>query len=222
MSTWEKRLAEAGSGEPRRAFDVAAGLRALAEEAGYVQPAPEVRRASRARRQLEVFARLTLKQVGASTHVRDLTAIIGDPMAPGFDGWTDDVDIDGVQVFACALYLTHHPESARFWWQLAAGAGHSGAAYCLHLHHLGGGDLREARLWRCQMERLLDDSSPEKFIEVLESFTGSARHHQDIAPVPTGSLAAEIERLAEQYDGGLICRPDSQLADRIHDLAGRR
>ncbi|WP_331718919.1 hypothetical protein OHU23_40675 (plasmid) [Streptomyces virginiae] len=223
MNTWEKRLADAAVREPRREFDVAAGLRALAQEAGYIQPAPEARRASRARHQLDTFARLTLRQVGAGSHVRDLTAIIGDAMAPGFDGWTEDVDIDGVQVFASALYLAHHPESARFWWQLAAGAGHSGAAYSLHLHHLSEGDLREAKFWKRQMNKLFDDSSSETFIEVLESFTGYTARHRDITPVPTGSLAAEVERLAEQYDdGGLICRPDNQLADRIHDLAGRR
>ncbi|OKK12250.1 hypothetical protein AMK16_32435 [Streptomyces sp. CB00455] len=223
MNTWEKRLADAAVREPRRTFDVAAGLRALAEEAGYVQPAPEVRRASRARRNLDTLSRLTLNQVGASSHVRDLTAIIGDPMAPGFAGWTEDVDIDGVQVFACALHLASHSESARFWWQLAAGAGHSGAAYCLYLHHLGGGDLREARFWKRQMDKLFTDSSSEKFIEVLESFAGYTARHRDLAPVPTGSLAAEFDRLAEQHDdGGLICRPDTQLADRIQNLAGRR
>ncbi|MGI5451494.1 hypothetical protein ACQEVM_38180 [Streptomyces sp. CA-243310] len=218
MNTWEKRLADAAVREPRRTFDVAAGLRALAEEAGYVQPAPEVRRASRARRNLDTFGSLTLKQVGASAHMRDLTAIIGDPMAPGFAGWTEDVDIDGVQVFACALHLAGHPESARFWWQLAAGAGHSGAAYCLYLHHLGGGDLREARFWKRQMEKLFADSS--QLVEVLESFTGYTARHRDTAPVPAGQLIAEFDRLAEQHeDGGLICRPDTQLADQIHNLA---
>ncbi|MFD9572672.1 hypothetical protein ACFWBI_22855 [Streptomyces sp. NPDC059982] len=224
MSSWEKRLADAAVREPRRAFDVAAGLRALAEEAGYVQPAPEASRASWARQQLDAFAGLTLNQVGAGSHVRDLTAIIGDAMAPPFEGWTEDVDIDGVQVFASALYLAHHPESARFWWQLAAGAGHSGAAYCLHLHHLSGGDLREARFWKHQMMKLSPESSSETFIDVLESFTGYTARHRDIATVPTGTLAAEVERLAEQYydDGGLICRPDTQLADRIHDLTARR
>lgn len=46
MNTWEKRLADAAVREPRRESDVAAGLRALAQEAG-IQPAPEARRASR-------------------------------------------------------------------------------------------------------------------------------------------------------------------------------
>ncbi|MFI5621471.1 hypothetical protein [Streptomyces sp. NPDC051567] len=228
MSTWEKRLSEAGvsAGEPRRAFDVAAGLRRLAEEAGYVQPAREGRRASCARHELEVFSRWALTQTGAASHVKDLTALIGggdEAAHAGFEGWTADVDIDGVQIFACTLYLARHPESARFWWQLAAGAGHSGAAYCLHLHHLSGGDVHEAHFWKRQMTKLLDDRAPESFIEVLESFTGYTARNRPLTTMPTRCLETEFERLVEQHDddAGLICRPDSQLADRIHDLAIR-
>ncbi|MFD6750935.1 hypothetical protein ACFWDC_38360, partial [Streptomyces anthocyanicus] len=57
------------------------------------------------------------------------------------------LDVDGALVLAYLLHLTGHPESAQFWWQLAAGAGHREAAYCLHLHHLALGEAREAWHW---------------------------------------------------------------------------
>ncbi|MFF4174128.1 hypothetical protein [Streptomyces sp. NPDC001744] len=97
------------------------------------------------------MARAAVTQAGAAVHVEELTALLGaDGDGNGdiarFEGWTKGVDIEGVQVFACMLYLAHHPESARFWWRFAAGAGSSKAAYCLYLDHLAPGDDREARL----------------------------------------------------------------------------
>ncbi|WP_129291822.1 hypothetical protein [Streptomyces sp. N1] len=41
---------------------------------------------------------------------------------------------------------------ARFWWQYAAGAGQSAAAYCLYLHHLSLGETDTARWWHSQMD----------------------------------------------------------------------
>ncbi|ANW22637.1 hypothetical protein [Streptomyces clavuligerus] len=213
--------------EPRRPFDTAAGLRRLAEDAGYVRSPTECG-CARARRKLAALAGWGLTQTGAATHVKILTELIGstpDSSAPGdFAGWTDSVDIDGVHVLACSLYLAHHPESACFWWQLAAGAGHSGAAYCLHLHHLSYGEFAEAGFWKLELSSLLeheDGDSPEDFIKVLESFARYAASNPRTT-VPTGSLEAEFERLADrQENDGLVCRPDHQLVDRIHGLAAK-
>ncbi|MFD5107249.1 hypothetical protein [Streptomyces cinereoruber] len=63
--------------------------------------------------------------------------------APG-RGTDGEFGEDGAAVFACLLFLTGHPESAQFWWQLSAGAGNRIAAYCLHLRHLALGEHREA------------------------------------------------------------------------------
>lgn len=227
-SIWEQRLAEADVSvrEPRRPFDVATGLRRLAEEAGYVQPATDAPCGSRARHRLRAVTRWVVTQAGAATHVEELTAIIGDdtdaePAPADFDGWIDDIDIHGVHVFGCTLYLAHHPESALFWWQLAAGAGHSGAAYCLHLHHLSVGELREAAFWKRQTVTLFKDPTQE-FFNGLESFVGYTVRHSADKAMPTRYLEEKFERLAVRHDdGGLVCRPDSRLAERIHELAGR-
>lgn len=249
MSTWEKLFADANADtevsvcelhrppgvdaavhESRRSFDVGAGLRRLAQDAGYAQ-SPPVGTSKRpsARHRLGVMARVTVTQAGAAAHVEDLIALLGDGDVAQFDGWTEGVDIEGVQVFACMLYLAHHPESARFWWRFAAGAGNSGAAYCLYLDHLSLGDDRDARFWKRQVTSLVVRSipgrgfefDPEEFLGALEHFTGySARHHIS-RTVPTGGMEAAFDRLTDQHtDDGLVC-PDARLADRIHELAGR-
>ena len=53
---------------------------------------------------------------------------------------------------ACVLQLTDTDDGARFWWQYAAGAGQSAAAYCLYLHHLSNGEVDIADWWEQQTE----------------------------------------------------------------------
>ncbi|WP_069173481.1 hypothetical protein [Streptomyces griseus] len=147
------------------------------------------------------------------------------PCITEFDGWTGGVDIDGVQAFACTLYLARHPESARFWWRFAAGAGHNGAAYCLYLDHLGLGEEREARFWRKQVTTTLFRSGPnpdpEEFLKALDSLTGYFVRNPTCRAVTTGRLEADAERVVDRFTDGLVCRPDARIADHIHTLAGR-
>ncbi|MER5988878.1 hypothetical protein [Streptomyces sp. NPDC001787] len=226
-SIWEQRLAEAdiSDREPRRHFDVAAGLRRLAQDAGYVQAPADEPCGSRARRRLGAVTRWVVTQAGAAAHVEELTAVIGDDidadLAPAdFDGWIDEFDIHGVHVFGATLYLARHPESALFWWQLAAGAGHSGAAYCLYLYHLSVGEVREAAFWKRQAVTLFKDPT-EEFFDGLESFVGYTVRHSADRAVSTRCLEEKVERLAVRHDdGGLVYRPDSRLVEGIHELAG--
>jgi hypothetical protein len=99
----------------------------------------------------------------------------------------DQLDVEGAAVFACLLYLTGHPESAQFWWQLAAGAGHRAAAYCLHLHHLALGEMREAKHWRHQVtDSVIDaDALDENFLTMLEVFARYVRQNGSTASPPT-------------------------------------
>lgn len=234
MNAWEKVFADADISvrEPRRPFDVGAGLRRLARDAGYVHPVPHrTPRGTSARRRLGVMARWAVTQAGAATHVEELTALLGnDESVAQFDGWTSAVDVDGVQVFACMLYLAHHPESARFWWRFAAGAGSTAAAYCLYLDHLGLGEGREAQFWKQQVTTALFqlgpaplDTDPEEFLKALETVTGYSARHNTRRTVLTGRLEADFERLTNHHDDdGLVCRPVPHLADRIHELAVSR
>lgn len=223
---WEDRLAGASACEPRRSFDVGAGLRRLAQDAGYLPPpAAERRESTAARRCLKAVTVWGVTQSGAAAHMKVLTDIIDAPDT-SFEGWTDDLDIHGIHVFACSLYLANHPESARFWWQFAAGAGHGAAAYCLHLQHLISGELREAELWWERVGDILadragadlDDSELVMLVEVLEHFAGYSVREGTRRALPIGGLKAEVDRLAHLDDDGLLCRPDRRLADRLREL----
>lgn len=221
----EQLLADAGQAahEPRRAFDVAAGLRRLARDAGYTAapPDPFVPPLARAHHQLVVVSRWCLTHSGAAVHIERLATELGEDVGSEASGPLKDLDVDGALVFACMLYLADHPESALFWWQLAAGAGHGVAAYCLYLRHLGLGEAREAEHWRQQLQRP-SDGPDDEFMSGLDRFTLYIRRHGSPTPVSTGGIEAEIERLADTGDtGGLVCRPDQQLADRLHQLAGQ-
>jgi hypothetical protein len=117
-----------------------------------------------------------------------------------------------------------------FWWQLAAGAEHTGAAYCLHLRHLSQGETREAAFWKRQMTALRDrgpqtwvDGSPDGYtrdlVSAVESFTAYSTRHRAAGPSPVRQLQKRYEALADRHGAdGLVCRPDSRLPDRIQHL----
>ncbi|MFJ9641877.1 hypothetical protein [Streptomyces sp. NPDC101206] len=66
----------------------------------------------------------------------------------------------GARVLGCILLLTDAEDSARFWWQYAAGAGDPVATHCLYLHHLALGENRQAVWWRRQTAPAGDDGLP--------------------------------------------------------------
>ncbi|MFH8403482.1 hypothetical protein ACH4FX_01730 [Streptomyces sp. NPDC018019] len=59
---------------------------------------------------------------------------------------------DGARVLACVLQLAGREDSARFWWQYAAGAGDTSSAYCLYLHHLSLAEVGEAHWWHAHAD----------------------------------------------------------------------
>lgn len=63
----------------------------------------------------------------------------------------------GARLLGCILQLTGAEDSARFWWQYAAGAGDSTSSYSLYLQHLSLGDTKAAAWWR---EQTPIDTSP--------------------------------------------------------------
>lgn len=206
---------------PPASFDVGAALRRLAADAAQAAPAPDMARAAAAAQRLAVVSRWILNGPGAATHVDRLAE---GPQATPVE--EDQLDVEGAAVFACLLYLTGHPESAQFWWQLAAGAGHRAAAYCLHLHHLALGEMREAQHWRHQVTHSVidaDDVLDEEFLAMLEVVARYVRQNGSTASAPTGGLEMEVDRLAEHGNNACIIvrRPDRRLADRLHDFTRR-
>ncbi|WP_066951517.1 hypothetical protein [Streptomyces lushanensis] len=212
-------------------FDVGAALRRLAADAARnsVTPSPDMVRAARAGQRLSVVSRWILNGPGAAEHIERL-AVDPEPEAHLRDGTTKELDVHGALVFACLLHLTGHPESAQFWWQLAAGASSRAAAYCLHLHHLQLGESREARHWYHQLTHsisMADGSAPpdDAFIEGLETVAHYVRANGSTAYAPTGGLEGEVDRLASRGEGSsphlIVRRPDQRLADQLHRFTGR-
>ncbi|MFD5661422.1 hypothetical protein [Streptomyces hirsutus] len=207
---------------PRDDFDVGAALRRLAADAAATTalPHPDTVRAAQAGQRLSVVCRWILNKPDAADHVDRLAT---EPQTPADD---KPLDVDGALVFACLLHLTDHRESAQFWWQLAAGAGRRAAAYCLHLHHLSLGEMREARHWLHEVtDDVLDPQAPDgAFLATLEALaTYVRRTGTSLAGAPTGGLEMEVDRLATVKTGSCIIvqRPDRRLADRLHDFTRR-
>ncbi|WP_217144922.1 hypothetical protein [Streptomyces sp. AC627_RSS907] len=118
-------------------------------------------------------------------------------------------DADGALHFACILSLAQEPDSALWWWQFAAGAGNATAAYCLHLHHLLRGELRDADHWAHQALDLDSD------LHLTPATPGPARRLDH----PVLALREAVERLkVEELAGAPFHHPDHRLADQIEEL----
>ncbi|RKN38493.1 hypothetical protein [Streptomyces hoynatensis] len=222
------------------AFDVGQALRRLARDVAWAKAAAErageqeTRESEGARQRLRRIARWLLDKPDAADH---LSRLVDDSAAgrqaaesagEGAGGGTQqlsDLDIEGTVVFASLLYLTSHVESAQFWWQLAAGAGHRTAAYCLYLLHLQLGERRKSRHWfhEANQERPTRGKRVppvEGLYELLEAF---ARLHRPATQQVPAHIEAEVDRLAaDSCDGGrIVTRPDRRLAQRLHDATRR-
>ncbi|MDF3142377.1 MULTISPECIES: hypothetical protein [unclassified Streptomyces] len=66
----------------------------------------------------------------------------------------------GARVLGCMLQLCAREESARMWWQYAAGAGDTAASYCLYLHHRALGEHGVADWWQTQHARYARSVQP--------------------------------------------------------------
>lgn len=226
-------LADATIPTSSRAFDVGAGLRRLAADTTGGDPTSEVLRASQARQRLGVVCRWVLNSSEAAAHVDRLVQntppdsrsidqdirILPDAERRVFES---AFDIHGATVFACLLNLTHQPESAQFWWQLAAGAGNRISAYCLHLHHLALGETPEANHWYHQVAQAIQDATDTdthaEYLEILNAMTRYVRRNGSATSTPPpGGLEIEIDRLASRDPTGIVNGPDQRLADRLHD-----
>ncbi|GAA2427656.1 hypothetical protein [Streptomyces coeruleofuscus] len=119
--------------------------------------------------------------------------------------------IDGALHFACLLSLADSSEGAQWWWQFAAGAGNATAAHCLHLFHLGRGELRDADHWAHQAVTM------DTHVQLTPFSRRRTPRHR-----PTLALREAVGRLqvneVEEW-GFQVFRPDSHLAHQIEELA---
>ncbi|MFF4384582.1 hypothetical protein [Kitasatospora sp. NPDC001547] len=168
------------------------------------------------------------------------TCIINEYDAPDLlDGLlvnAPDIEPKGGLVFAALLYLSGHPLLAQFWFQFAAGAGESNAAYALYLHHASLGELRDAEHWYHQTAQLMDQSDrslptappPPSVPQGIDLYLFNTPWHSQHLPESTADLARPDPRLRSTVDHldtvreddrfGIFVLPTETIAEQLHDL----
>lgn len=146
-------------------------------------------------------------------------------------------------ILACVLQLTDTDDGARFWWQYAAGAGQSAAAYCLYLHHLSLGEEDTARWWHSQTDdtpcpvpadprdhgERLDTASTTTMLRVLHHLARQSNRR------PSAAVTSLMTYMPTAVATGYLREPDMELplpgadfartvrallADAVHRTAG--
>ncbi|WP_059010321.1 hypothetical protein [Streptomyces specialis] len=135
---------------------------------------------------------------------------------------------DGARVLGCVLQLAGREDSARFWWQYAAGAGDAAAAYCLYLHHLTLGERWEAELWHRQSDRpgrdvrggrhdeptAGDGSSPALVLRVLTLLRGDSAYLTEAA----AAVVHYVPDAVQFVDEIELPLPAADFVKRIEEL----
>ncbi|MEU4118960.1 hypothetical protein AB0F71_31260 [Kitasatospora sp. NPDC028055] len=139
-----------------------------------------------------------------------------------------DWEPGGALIFGCLLDLSERNHSATWWWMFAAGAGSHLAAYCMYLHHLRRGELRDAEHWFHQAA-CLEDGTIVPIAPKVPDLPGYARLASRLAPpVPDpAGLPRPHRALREAVNGlpredeaaGLLSLPTDAIADRLQELA---
>jgi hypothetical protein len=119
---------------------------------------------------------------------------------------------DGARVLGCVLQLAGREDSARFWWQFAAGAGDGAAAYCLYLHHLALGEVWEAELWHKEAD---PESGPGLVLRVLARLQGEQRYLTAAAAAVVHYVPGAVQFVDEIE----LPLPAADFAQRIEELA---
>jgi hypothetical protein len=131
---------------------------------------------------------------------------------------------DGARVLGCVLQLATREDSARFWWQFAAGAGDTAATYCLYLHHMSLGEVWEADWWYVQANpelhlprdssKLFDARDLTLALRLLGLLTGG-RGHMSAAATAVIDYVPGAVKFVDEVDLPL---PEPNFAKHIEEL----
>ncbi|MGI3197572.1 sigma factor-like helix-turn-helix DNA-binding protein, partial [Streptomyces sp. GLT-R25] len=176
---------------------------------------------TRARRRLSVLTRLCLKDPQAARHLEELTACLGDDGDGNRHPPLEDLDTDGAQLFGCMLHLADHPTgpSSGGNWPPAPATSAPPTASTSTTPPTE--PAPRATHWLDRL-RLQTTGLDEEFLLGTARFTQWMHEHRPPAAHP--SLLDEAVRLALHHsdDQPLVCRPERQIADRLHHLTARR
>ncbi|MDO0925693.1 hypothetical protein QQY24_09810 [Streptomyces sp. TG1A-8] len=176
----------------------------------------------------------------ADRHLRTLCDLVLTALAPGTLRFLTDQlpEPEGAWRLGCALSVAGIEEGARFWWQYAAGAGHTPAAYCLSLHHRARGEAHAAAHWYDQtgLDALTDhdtvpvtglcppvlctfDASVPTVLRILSRLApADPRPRPHRADAVTNYVALAVQRGYARHPGVEIPVPGPRFADRVSFL----
>ncbi|MEV0929992.1 hypothetical protein ACIBMX_28535 [Streptomyces phaeochromogenes] len=129
----------------------------------------------------------------------------------------------GARVLGCMLQLSEREESARFWWQYAAGAGDPAASYCLYLHHRALGEQGAADWWHTQHTQtdvVADaEAGPEVEITTTLRILRALKPDDSPVPEPVNAVLQYVPVAVAFVDDDLdLPLPDPDFPDRIRAL----
>jgi hypothetical protein len=129
----------------------------------------------------------------------------------------------GARVLGCMLQLSEREESARFWWQYAAGAGDPAASYCLYLHHRALGEHGAADWWHTQhtqTDAVADaEAGPEVEITTTLRILRALKPDDSPVPEPVNAVLHYVPVAVAFVDDDLdLPLPDPDFTDRIRAL----
>ncbi|MGW3416757.1 hypothetical protein [Streptomyces phaeochromogenes] len=129
----------------------------------------------------------------------------------------------GARVLGCMLQLSEREESARFWWQYAAGAGDPAASYCLYLHHRALGEHGAADWWHTQhtqTDAVADaEAGPEVEITTTLRILRALKPDDSPVPEPVNAVLHYVPAAVAYVDDDLdLPLPDPDFTDRVRAL----
>lgn len=152
-----------------------------------------------------------------SAFVRGSTVSDGDP--------SRILEPDGARVLACVLHLAGREDSARFWWQFAAGADDGLAKFCLFLHHLALGEIHEANWWHDQVTpagremwaRAVQEGRDQETAAAANCLQAIARH-KDV-PHAAQAVVVYVKNAVDFVDDDVdLPLPADGFAQRIEEM----
>ncbi|WP_327372415.1 DUF6207 family protein [Streptomyces sp. NBC_01216] len=162
----------------------------------------------------------------AAAYLRSLCEVAVSRSTPGqlSDFITDQVPAPrGAWILGCLLELAGAGDSARFWWQYAAGAEDTAASYCLYLHHRALGDRQAAAFWHEQTDTTdtpantasIEESIPT-FLRILSRLTPTARRaHTEAARAVMEYVSAAVAAGYARHPEYEIPLPGPYFAEQI-------
>ncbi|MEV0275666.1 hypothetical protein AB0I22_04680 [Streptomyces sp. NPDC050610] len=172
----------------------------------------------------EDLRRLCRLVVGQPEALHQMTMFIGAARLP---------EPAGARVLACVLQLAGREDSARFWWQYAAGAGDTSASYCLFLHHMALAEVHEAAWWHAQADADANADAATVADRAGHRRTGVAGAYDTVvtwgidlevvmdgcpAPTATEAVVCYVTNAVEYVDEVDLPLPTPGFAERIEEL----